>query len=131
MYYFQIAKCFRDEDLRADRQPEFTQLDVEMAFVEEESVMQLCEELFNEIFKKLLDVKTDLEFKKIRFFDAIEKFGCDKPDLRNPLTLCEIKEIVKKVEFKVFSDCANDDQTRIAALKVTNGCSLTEIKRKK
>jgi len=123
--YFQIAKCFRDEDLRADRQPEFTQLDVEMAFVEEESVMQLCEELFNEIFKKLLDAKTDLEFKKIRFFDAIEKFGCDKPDLRNPLTLCEIKEIVKKVEFKVFSDCANDDQTRIAALKVTNGCSLS------
>ena len=123
--YFQIAKCFRDEDLRADRQPEFTQLDVEMAFVEEESVMTLCEELFNEIFKKLLGVKTDLEFKKIRFFDAIEKFGCDKPDLRNPLTLCEIKEIVKKVEFKVFSDCANDDQTRIAALKVTNGCSLS------
>ena len=123
--YFQIAKCFRDEDLRADRQPEFTQLDVEMSFVDEKNVMDLCEELFKEIFKKIFKMEDSIKFNQMKFSDAVAKYGCDKPDLRNPLILCDIKKIVKDVEFKVFSDHINNNESRIVALRVIDGCSLT------
>ena len=123
--YFQIAKCFRDEDLRADRQPEFTQLDVEMSFVNEEDVIKLCEELFSDIFNDLFHKTTNLEFKRMKFSEAMERYGCDKPDLRNPLVLCDIKELVKNVEFKVFSDHLNNADSKIVALRIPNGCSLS------
>ncbi len=122
--YFQIARCFRDEDLRADRQPEFTQLDVEIAFANEETVSSLIENLFKKIFKDILqkDIKN---FEKISYFDALEKYGCDKPDLRNPLIMEDIKELVHKVEFKVFSDYVNKDNSRIVALRVPGGSKLS------
>tara|TARA_Y100000768_G_scaffold208822_1_gene157303 strand:+ start:263 stop:2029 length:1767 start_codon:yes stop_codon:yes gene_type:complete len=122
--YFQIARCFRDEDLRADRQPEFTQLDVEIAFANEETVSSLIENLFKKIFKDILqkDIKN---FEKISYFDALEKYGCDKPDLRNPLIMEDIKELVHEVEFKVFSDHVNKDNSRIVALRVPGGSKLS------
>ena len=123
--YFQIAKCFRDEDLRADRQPEFTQLDLEMSFVEEKDIMNLCEELFSKIFSELMDKTHPINFCQMQYPDSLRDYGCDKPDLRNPLILCEIKEIVSDVEFKVFSAHANKKDSRIVALNVPNGCSLS------
>ncbi|MBH44429.1 MAG: aspartate--tRNA ligase [Gammaproteobacteria bacterium] len=123
--YFQIAKCFRDEDLRADRQPEFTQLDVEMSFIEQQNIMRLCEELFSIIFKDLLNIKTKLEFDILEYNDAMNEYGCDKPDLRNPLKLIDIKKILKNIEFKVFSDHVNNKNSRITALKIPGGCTLT------
>tara|TARA_B100000949_G_scaffold233617_1_gene250509 strand:- start:1158 stop:2924 length:1767 start_codon:yes stop_codon:yes gene_type:complete len=123
--YFQIAKCFRDEDLRSDRQPEFTQLDMEMSFVNEEDIIGLCEELFADIFSNLFKEPSDLKFKTMKFSQAMEKYGCDKPDIRNPLKLDEIKEIVSDVEFKVFANHAHNAQSRIVALNVPNGCSLS------
>ena len=122
--YFQIARCFRDEDLRADRQPEFTQLDVEIAFANEETVSSLIENLFKKIFKDILQ-KDINNFEKISYFDALEKYGCDKPDLRNPLIIEDIKELVHKVEFKVFSDHVNKDNSRIVALRVPGGSKLS------
>ena len=123
--YFQIAKCFRDEDLRADRQPEFTQLDLEMSFVEEKDIMNLCEELFSKIFSELMDKTLPINFCQMQYPDSLRDYGCDKPDLRNPLILREIKEIVSDVEFKVFSAHANKKDSRIVALNVPNGCSLS------
>ncbi|MED5274621.1 MAG: aspartate--tRNA ligase [Pseudomonadota bacterium] len=123
--YFQIAKCFRDEDLRADRQPEFTQLDLEMSFVEEKDIMNLCEELFSKIFSELMDKTPPINFCQMQYPDSLRDYGCDKPDLRNPLILREIKEIVSDVEFKVFSAHANKKDSRIVALNVPNGCSLS------
>lgn len=123
--YFQIAKCFRDEDLRSDRQPEFTQLDVEAAFVDEEDIMTLVEGLCNKIFKDLMNFKEKLIFERMSFDDAIRSYGCDKPDLRNPLNLIDIKDIVSDVEFKVFSDHVNNSNSRITALRVPNGTSLS------
>ena len=123
--YFQIAKCFRDEDLRSDRQPEFTQLDVEASFVDEEDVITLVEGLCNKIFKDLMNFKEELIFERMSFSDAIRSYGCDKPDLRNPLNLIDIKDIVSDVEFKVFSDHVNNTDSRITALRVPNGISLS------
>ena len=123
--YFQIAKCFRDEDLRSDRQPEFTQLDVELSFTEEEEVIQIIEELFNLIFKDMMSNKNDLIFERMSYHEALKNYGCDKPDLRNPLILKDIKELVKKVDFKVFSDHVNNMNSRIVALKVPGGASLS------
>jgi len=123
--YFQIAKCFRDEDLRSDRQPEFTQLDVEASFVDEEDVITLVEGLCNKIFKDLMNFKEELIFERMSFSDAIRSYGCDKPDLRNPLNLIDIKDIVSDVEFKVFSDHVNNADSRITALRVPNGISLS------
>ena len=123
--YFQIAKCFRDEDLRSDRQPEFTQLDVEAAFVDEEDIITLVEGLCNKIFKDLMNFKEELIFERMSFSDAIRSYGCDKPDLRNPLNLIDIKDIVSDVEFKVFSDHVNNSDSRITALRVPNGISLS------
>ena len=123
--YFQIAKCFRDEDLRSDRQPEFTQLDVELSFTEEEEVIQIIEELFNLIFKDMMSNKNGLIFERMSYHEALKNYGCDKPDLRNPLILKDIKELVKKVDFKVFSDHVDNMNSRIVALKVPGGTSLS------
>ena len=123
--YFQIAKCFRDEDLRSDRQPEFTQLDVELSFTDEEEIIQIVEELFTLIFKDIMHYDDRLNFERMSYHDALKNYGCDKPDLRNPLVLKDIKEVVKKVDFKVFSDHANNPSSRIVALKVPGGISLS------
>ena len=122
--YFQFAKCFRDEDLRADRQPEFTQLDIELSFADSEEVTNLITGMIRQVFKETLSVELG-EFPKISYREAIEKYGIDKPDLRNPLELVEVKEIFKDCDFKVFNEPANDEDSRIAALKVPNGKSLT------
>ena len=123
--YFQIAKCFRDEDLRSDRQPEFTQLDVELSFTDEEEIIQIVEELFVLIFKDIMDYNDNLNFERMSYHDALQTYGCDKPDLRNPLILKDIKELVKGVDFKVFSDHVNNPTSRIAALRVPGGISLS------
>ena len=123
--YFQIAKCFRDEDLRSDRQPEFTQLNVELSFTDEEEIIQIVEELFVLIFKDIMDYNDNLNFERMSYHDALQNYGCDKPDLRNPLILKDIKELVKGVDFKVFSDHVNNSTSRIAALKVPGGISLS------
>ena len=118
--YYQIARCFRDEDLRADRQPEFSQVDIEASFVGEQDVMNLAEEMISESFKKILNKKLG-KLPKFKWHDAMEMYGCDKPDLRNPLKLVELSDIFKQEEFKVFSDPANDNNSRIAALVVPEG----------
>ncbi|GAB6072032.1 aspartate--tRNA ligase [Venenivibrio stagnispumantis] len=105
--YFQIVKCFRDEDLRADRQPEFTQIDLELSFVDEEDVMALSEGLIQHIFKKVLGIDIKIPFRRMSYEEAINKYGTDKPDLRYSLELIDITDIAKEVEFKVFSDVAN------------------------
>ncbi len=122
--YFQFAKCFRDEDLRADRQPEFTQLDIEMSFVDSKEIMSLITKMIKQVFKESLSVDLG-EFIEITYHEAIEKYGIDKPDLRNPLKLIEVKELFKECDFKVFNEPANDKDSRIAAIKVPNGKLLT------
>lgn len=123
--YYQIVKCFRDEDLRADRQPEFTQLDMEMSFVDKETIMGLMEQMIREIFSKAIHIKLDATFSQITYKDALEKYGIDRPDMRIPLELCEVSDLMTSVEFKVFSTPANDQDSRVAALKVNNGASLS------
>tara|TARA_B100000941_G_scaffold59464_1_gene38988 strand:+ start:30184 stop:31950 length:1767 start_codon:yes stop_codon:yes gene_type:complete len=122
--YFQIARCFRDEDLRADRQPEFTQLDVELAFANENIIYELIEELFQKIFEDILN-ESIINFENISYSDALNKYGCDKPDLRNPLVMRDIGELVDKCEFKVFSDHLNQKDSRIVALRVPGGNKLS------
>lgn len=122
--YYQIARCFRDEDLRADRQPEFTQLDIEMAFVDQEDVLTMAEDLVRNTFKEVMDVEFPA-FPRMTFAEAMRRYGSDKPDLRNPLELVDIAEHVKDSEFKVFSAPANDPQGRVAVLKVPKGGSMT------
>ena len=122
--YYQFAKCFRDEDLRADRQPEFTQLDIELAFVESEDVISLITNMMVKVFKETLSVDLG-EFPIISYANAMEKYGSDKPDLRNPLQLEEVKHLFNDSDFKVFSEPANDPESRIAAIKVPNGKALT------
>lgn len=121
--YYQIARCFRDEDLRADRQPEFSQIDIEASFVSEDDVMKLSEDMIKHAFREVLDFEIK-KVPKIKWSDAMEQFGSDKPDLRNPLRLIEMAEIFKEEEFKVFSDPANDSESRIAALVIENGDSI-------
>ena len=122
--YYQFAKCFRDEDLRADRQPEFTQLDIEMSFVNSEAVINLVTEMVKKVFVETLSVDLG-DFPRISYAEAIEKYGIDKPDLRNPIELLEVKDLFKSCDFKVFSEPANDPESRIAAMKVQNGKTLT------
>ena len=123
--YYQIVRCFRDEDLRADRQPEFTQLDIEMSFIDESSVMIMMEKLIRNLFSNVLNVKLPSRFKTMAYKDAMFKYGSDKPDLRIPLELIEVSDLMKNVEFKVFSKPANDTESRVAALCVPGGSSLT------
>ena len=123
--YYQIVKCFRDEDLRADRQPEFTQLDIETSFMSEEDIMALMEELLRDLFKSVLGVELALPFPRMSHADAIRRYGSDKPDLRNPLELVEVADLFKGVEFKVFAGPASDPKSRIAALRLPKGGELT------
>jgi len=123
--YYQVVRCFRDEDLRADRQPEFTQLDLEMAFVEEKDVQNLMEEMIRKLFETFLNVKLPNPFPRMTYQEAVMRFGTDRPDLRNPLELVDITDLMKDVEFKVFREPANDPHGRIAALRLPKGGELT------
>ena len=123
--YYQITRCFRDEDLRADRQPEFTQLDIEMAFVEERDVMARNERLIRSMFRDVLGVELPDPFPRMGYAEAMTRFGSDKPDLRIPLEFTELTEVMKAVEFKVFNGPANDPAGRVAALRVPGGAKLT------
>ncbi|MBE8716967.1 aspartate--tRNA ligase [Cellvibrio polysaccharolyticus] len=118
--YYQIAKCFRDEDLRADRQPEFTQIDIETSFMSQEQIMSITEGMIREVFKDLKGVEFG-ELPRMPFSEAITKYGSDKPDLRIPLQLVDIKDLVTEVDFKVFAGPANDPKSRVTALKVPGG----------
>ena len=117
--YFQIARCFRDEDLRADRQPEFTQIDMEMSFVNEEDVMNMTENLFKTVFKEVKGIDIKLPLMRMKYDDAIRFYGSDKPDLRFDMKICDVKDLFSNTEFKVFSNALNDDST-IACIKVNN-----------
>lgn len=119
--YFQIAKCFRDEDLRADRQPEFTQIDLEMSFVEEEDVMQLNERLIQKIFKEILNVDVKLPLRRMKYKEAMEKYGSDKPDLRFGYEITDVSDIAKNLDFKVFSSVANEEGRSVRCINVKNG----------
>jgi len=123
--YYQIARCFRDEDLRADRQPEFTQLDLEFAFVEEKDVQDFVEELIRHVFREVQGVELDASFPRMTWAEAMRRFGSDKPDLRIALELVDIADAVKHIEFKVFAEPANDANGRVAALRVPGGSTLT------
>ena len=123
--YYQIARCFRDEDLRADRQPEFTQLDIEMAFVEERDVQDLAETMMREVFRDTLGVDLPAEFPRLTWREAMERYGSDKPDLRIPMHLVSVDEQVAHLDFKVFAGPANDADSRVAALRVPGGATLS------
>jgi aspartyl-tRNA synthetase len=123
--YYQVVRCFRDEDLRADRQPEFTQLDIETSFVDEEEFMSLMEELIRSLFANVLEEALPNPFPRMTYAEAMARFGSDKPDLRIPLELVEVSDLMKAVDFKVFSGPANDERGRVAALKVPGGNELT------
>jgi aspartyl-tRNA synthetase len=123
--YYQIVKCFRDEDLRADRQPEFTQLDIETSFMAEEDILALMEELLSSTFKSVLGVELPKPFPRLSYADSMRRFGNDKPDLRIPLELVEVADLFRGVEFKVFAGPAADPASRIAALKLPKGGELT------
>jgi len=127
--YYQVVKCFRDEDLRADRQPEFTQIDIEASFVNEEQVMGLTEKMISGLFSELNDVHFELPFPQITYAEAMHKYGSDKPDLRIPLELVDVADIMKNVEFKVFADPANKPGCRVVALNAKGGCA--KLSRKK
>jgi len=120
--YYQIVKCFRDEDLRADRQPEFTQIDIETSFMSSDQVMEVAETMIVNLFKELMGVDLGT-FPRMTYLDAMTRFGSDKPDLRNPLELVDVADILKEVEFKVFSGPANDEKGRVAVICVPGGAS--------
>jgi aspartyl-tRNA synthetase len=122
--YYQIAKCFRDEDLRADRQPEFTQIDIEAAFVDEDDIMAVTERMIRDLFLSVLDVDLG-EFPRMPYADAMARYGSDKPDLRIPLELVSIDDLMQQVEFKVFRGPADDPQGRVAALRVPGGATIS------
>ncbi len=123
--YYQVARCFRDEDLRADRQPEFTQLDVEVSFMDEDEIMGLMEQLIRNCFKTILDIDLPDPLPRLSYQEAVARFGSDRPDLRIPLELTELTDLMKEVEFKVFSGPANDPGGRVAALHVPGGSRLS------
>tara|TARA_B100001964_G_scaffold200586_1_gene227685 strand:- start:8751 stop:10529 length:1779 start_codon:yes stop_codon:yes gene_type:complete len=123
--YYQIARCFRDEDLRADRQPEFTQLDVEMSFVEQEDVKTEMESMVRELFKSVLDVDLDKEFVQVTHAEAMQRFGSDSPHLGIDMELTEVSDLMQEVEFKVFSGPANDDDSRVACLVLRDSSEMS------
>lgn len=125
--YYQIAKCFRDEDLRADRQPEFTQVDIEASFISTEDIINLGEELIISLLSEFTDYQKT-KVPRIPYKESMEKYGCDKPDLRIPLELIDISALVKDEEFKVFSGPANDPSSRVVALKVPDAADMTRKK---
>ena len=123
--YYQIVRCFRDEDLRADRQPEFTQLDIEMSFVDQQSVMNKMQDLIRYVFDQVMNISLPEVFPVMSYSEAMRRFGSDKPDLRIPMELVDLSDIMKEVEFKVFSGPAKDKDGRVAALAVPGGSSLS------
>ncbi len=123
--YYQIVRCFRDEDLRADRQPEFTQLDIEMSFVDQQSVMNKMQDLIRYVFDQVMNISLPEVFPVMPYAEAMKRFGSDKPDLRIPMELVDLSDIMKEVEFKVFSGPAKDKDGRVAALAVPGGSSLS------
>jgi aspartyl-tRNA synthetase len=122
--YYQIAKCFRDEDLRADRQPEFTQIDMEASFVEEKDIMGAAETMIKDIFREQLNIDLG-EFPHMPYSEAMSRYGSDKPDLRIPMELVDVAEFLQDIEFKVFAGPAKDPKGRVAALKVPGGAELS------
>ena len=123
--YYQIARCFRDEDLRADRQPEFTQLDIEASFVDEDEVMGIAENMIRALLGQVLEIELPDPFPKLSYQESLARYGTDRPDLRIPLELIEVADLMKDVEFKVFSGPANTDGSRVVALRLPNGSRLT------
>ena len=123
--YYQVVRCFRDEDLRADRQPEFTQLDIETSFMTEEQIMFLMEEMIRHLFNDTLGEKLPAEFPQMTYQEAMQRFGSDAPDLRISLELVDIADEMKDVEFKVFSGPANDPNGRVVALRLPKGSELS------
>jgi len=123
--YYQVGRCFRDEDLRADRQPEFTQLDIETSFMNEDEIMSVMEDMMRGLFKDVIDVDLGDKFPQMTYAEAMSRFGSDKPDLRISLELVDIAEEMKDVDFKVFSGPANDPKGRVAALRIPNGSTLS------
>ncbi|MCL7421094.1 MAG: aspartate--tRNA ligase [Methylobacter sp.] len=123
--YYQVVRCFRDEDLRADRQPEFTQLDIETSFMDENEIMEIMEEMIRQLFAEIIRVQLDATFPRMTYQEAMSRFGVDRPDLRIPLELVDIAEEMKSVDFKVFSGPANDPKGRVVALRLPNGGDLS------
>ena len=123
--YYQVVRCFRDEDLRADRQPEFTQLDIETSFLDEARIMDITEEMVRAVFLHTLEEVLPQPFPRMSYAEAMERYGTDRPDLRNPLQLVDVSDLVQDVEFKVFSGPATDPLGRVAALRLPAGCELT------
>ena len=123
--YYQITKCFRDEDLRADRQPEFTQVDMETSFMNEDEITALMEDLIRTVFKESIDADLPNPFPRLSYAEAMQRFGSDKPDLRVTLELSEVTDLVKDVSFKVFASVANSVNGRVAALRIPGGATLT------
>ena len=123
--YYQIVKCFRDEDLRADRQPEFTQLDIEMSFVDTSTIINLMEKMVRDLFAQVIGVNLEQKFTQMTYANAIDKYGIDCPDMRIGLELCEVSDLMTQVDFKVFATPAQDKNSRVTALKVPNGASLS------
>ena len=123
--YYQVVRCFRDEDLRADRQPEFTQLDIETSFIDEDEIMGMMEEMLRHIFAQVLEVPLHDPFPRMSYAEAMQRFGSDKPDLRIPLELVDVADVMSEVDFKVFSGPAKDPKGRVAALRVPKGCELS------
>ena len=122
--YYQVAKCFRDEDLRADRQPEFTQIDIETSFMNEDEIMGMAEEMIRKLFLELKGVDLG-DFPRMPYSEAMQRYGSDKPDLRIPLELVDVADLLANIEFKVFAGPAKDPKGRVAALKVPGGAALT------
>ena len=123
--YYQVVKCFRDEDLRADRQPEFTQLDIEMSFIDQSDIMGIMEDMIRNLFSEVQDVELPNPFPRMVYKEAMSRYGSDKPDLRIPLELVDLAEIMKDVEFKVFSGPANDPDGRVVVLRLPGGAELS------
>ena len=123
--YYQVVRCFRDEDLRADRQPEFTQLDIETSFLDETSIMGLMEDMMRKLFARTLEIPLHDPFPQMTYAEAMQRYGSDKPDLRIPLELVDINDVLQDVEFKVFSGPAKDPEGRVAALRLPRGTELT------
>ncbi len=123
--YYQIVKCFRDEDLRADRQPEFTQIDIETSFMDEEAIMKVMEDLIRGVFKTVLDVDLPDPLPRLSYRDALQRYGTDAPDLRNPLVLTEVGDLLQGVEFRVFAGPAKDPGSRVAVMRVPGGADIS------
>jgi len=123
--YYQIARCFRDEDLRADRQPEFTQLDIEMSFIDESAIIELMEGMIRTVFAETLSINLPDPFPRLTYAEAVRRFGTDRPDLRIPLELVDVADLMQDVEFKVFSTPARSNGCRVAVLRVPGGAALS------